>query len=138
MSTAIAFRDQHGIEFIDYLTHGESLNAIEVYAVAIASYSYAAIVSVSYTEGKDIDDLPAQGTGDYADIRLIAKIFLRDNDTQKLYCAVIRAPKASMFDDTKNGLQVKKTVGDAIATKYSQLAGQTFTFEYGALCGSTQ
>lgn len=137
MSTTITFR-QDGLEYIDYLTHGTSLAAIETFARNIAQYSHAAIVGVTYTEGVTLENLPAQGTGDYADVRLLAKILCRSAATGKLYGVLIRAPKAMMFLDTENGLRVKKTIGDAIAAQYSVLAGETLTFESGALCGSTK
>lgn len=137
MSVTLTFQ-LNGLEYVDYMTHGLSLAAIETYARDIAQYSHAAIVNVTYTEGFDLEDIPAKGDGAYADVRLMAKILLRDADTDKLYGAIIRAPKVDIFDDTADGLRVKPAIGIAIAAKYSLMAGSTLIFQSGALCGSTK
>lgn len=134
MSTTLTFR-KTGIEYIEYLTHGLSLAAIETYAGNIAQYSNAGIVEVTYTLGTEMT--LAQSIGDYPSIELYAKVFLRDAATHKLYAAIIRAPKISMFEPVFNsGWRVKKTVGQQIAAYYSTLSGLTFQFDHGGLCGN--
>lgn len=133
MSTTLTFR-KDGIEYVEYLTHGLSLAAIETYAHNIAQYSNAGIVEVTYTMGAEMTI--AQSSGDYPSLELYAKVFLRETVTQKLYASIIRAPKIIMFDPVfQQGWRVKQSVGVQIAAYYSTLSGSTFTFEHGGLCG---
>lgn len=136
MSSTITWKTGEN-ELTDYITHGLSLNAIETFVRDIAQYSNAEINQVTFTVGQAIENIAAQ-PGDYPTVKLFAKIFLRETDTQTLYCAIIRAPKKAIFIDTPDGLRISPHIGRSIASKYALMAGTEFTFAYGALCGSTE
>lgn len=114
-----------------YIPFGTSLSAAETFAAAIGDYTTASIPNVWYSEKGTTSVAEKEGTAQSLD--LYAHIFLRRSSDSKLYALKIHAPYyTALFDDKQ---EVTTTAGEAIASLYSTLVGETFTFHAGALAG---
>ena len=118
-----------------YTAHGSSLSKAKAFAYNIAQFTTAEIRRVAATVGDKVD-IPAVA-GDFQSLDHYAHIWLRRDDDDKLYALKIVAPVISMFEEQPKGdLIVIPDIGAQIAAYYSDLAGETFTFNEGAFCGS--
>lgn len=130
MATNIKFRIGEE-EALVYIPFGESLSKAKNFASAISKYTNAAISHVWATTRGDMSI--AEKSGDTQSLNLYAHLFFRRTSDEKLYALKIHAPNyGEMFDDDQ---EVPESVGNAIATAFSALAGETFTFQHGALAG---
>ena len=130
MATNIKFRKGEE-EAIIYIPFGESLSRAKTFASAISKYTTASIPHVWATTrgGMTIDEK----SGDTQSLNLYAHLFFRRSSDEKLYALKIHAPNYDqIFNDDQ---EVPESVGNAIATAFSTLAGETFTFHSGALAG---
>lgn len=130
MATNIKFRIDEE-EALVYIPFGESLSKAKNFANAIAKYTNAAIPHVwATTRGNMTIE---EKSGDTQSLNLYAHLFFRRASDEKLYALKIHAPNyGKIFNDDQ---EVPESVGDAIATAFSALAGETFTFQHGALAG---
>ena len=130
MATNIKFRIGEE-EALVYIPFGESLSKAKNFASAIAKYTNAAIPHVWATSRGSMT-IEAK-SGDIQSLNLYAHLFFRRASDEKLYALKIHAPD---YDEIFNEDQeVPEAVGNAIATAFSALAGETFTFQHGALAG---
>ena len=129
MSTAIRFSlgRQNGIV---YVHHGATLSSIQTFVQNIAQYTLAEIWQVSATQILPVSNIPAKGSDDNT-LFLCAHIFFRRTSDGKVYALKILAPNSVMIFDTNQ--EVLWEIGQQIASFYSQLAGEAFLFEHGAL-----
>lgn len=130
-STSIKFvlgTDKH----LAYYAHGTSLSRIKNFAYAIQPFTNAEIRHVAVTIGDDMT-IPAKG-GAIETVELFAKLLIKHPASGKTYGIIIPAPVLSMFDE---GNEVLSSVGEQITNYYEALAGETFVFTSGALCGAT-
>lgn len=130
MATNIKFRLGEE-ESLIYIPFGESLSKAKNFANAIAKYTNAAIPHVWATTRGTLS--VAEKAGDTQSLNLYAHIFFRRASDEKLYALKIHAPNYDqIFNDDQ---EVPESVGNAIASAFSTLAGETFTFHGGALAG---
>lgn len=115
-----------------YFQHGTSLYKARQFADWLKNYTDAVITVVSVTETK-VQTLGSIGSGPYASVDLYAKSLIRDDDG-KTHEIIVPAPISNIFDTEQ---LIKTEFGEAYAARYSTLAGKTFTFTRGALCGVT-
>ena len=130
MATNIKFRLGEE-EALIYIPFGESLSRAKNFANAIAKYTNAAIPHVWATTQGTLTI--TEKTGDTQSLNLYAHLFFRRASDEKLYALKIHAPNYDqIFNDDQ---EVPESVGNAIATAFSTLAGEAFTFHSGALAG---
>ncbi len=130
MATNLKFRKGEE-EALVYIPFGESLSRAKTFASAIAKYTTASIPHVWATTRGEMS--VAEKSGDTQSLNLYAHLFFRRAKDEKLYALKIHAPNyGEMFNDDQ---EVPESVGNAIASLYSTLAGETFTFHIGALAG---
>lgn len=130
MATNIKFRKGQE-EALTYIPFGENLSRAKTFANAIAKYTTASIPHVWATIRGDMSI--SEKSGDMQSLNVYAHIFFRRAKDEKLYALKIHAPNyEEMFNDDQ---EVPESVGNAIATAFSTLAGETFTFQHGALAG---
>lgn len=129
MATNLKFRVGEE-EALIYIPFGESLSKAKNFANAIAKYTNAALPHVWVTTRGALS--VAEKAGDTQSLNLYAHLFFRRAD-EKLYALKIHAPN---YDQIFNEDQeVPESVGNAIASAFSALAGETFNFQHGALAG---
>jgi hypothetical protein len=115
-----------------------SLSALQSFAAVIQGYSDAAVERLSfvtsfYTDNQETTGDNPFGLSGYADIRLVRKSKQAGSGN---YRAVhVLCPKTSMLEESDSHYRVKKAVGEAIATAYSTMVGETFVFDSGWVCG---
>ena len=130
MATNIKFRKDKE-EALVYIPFGESLSRAKTFASAISKYTTAGIPHVWATIRGEMS--VAEKSGDTQSLNLYAHLFFRRASDEKLYALKIHAPN---YDQIFNEDQeVPESVGNAIASAFSTLAGETFTFHSGALAG---
>lgn len=130
MATNIKFRIDEE-EALVYIPFGESLSKAKNFATAIAKYTNAAIPHVWATIRGSMTI--EEKSGDTQSLNLYAHLFFQRTSDEKLYALKIHAPNyGEIFNDAQ---EVPEAVGTAIATAFSALAGETFTFHSGALAG---
>lgn len=130
MSINIKFRIGEE-EALIYVPFGESLSKAKSFANAIAKYTNASLPHVWATTRGTLSI--AEKSGDTQSLNLYAHLFFRRASDEKLYALKIHAPNYDqIFNDDQ---EVPESVGNAIASAYSTLAGETFTFQHGALAG---
>ena len=130
MATNIKFRIVTE-EAMVYIPFGESLSKVKNFANAIAKYTNAAIPHV-WSTSRGSMTIEAK-SGDTQSLNLYAHLFFRRASDEKLYALKIHAPNYNqIFNEDQ---EVSEAVGNAIATAFSALAGETFTFQHGALAG---
>ena len=118
------------VNAIMHLPKATSLSAIETFAAALAAYTDAAIIAVSFTSEKDIENKPS--TGDEA-LGFKAMLLFHGTTTASQKFAV-PAPKENLFETVAGkGVMIKKATGDDIAELYSTLTNDTFEFIRGRL-----
>ena len=117
-----------------HIPHATSLAALKTFAEALADYTEAAIVAVSFSQEEEITTISSSGEavlGMFAMGTLHGEI----GQTQSKNLAV-PSPKQDMFELVQYaGLKVKRAKGIALATAYSILTDETFTFINGRLFG---
>lgn len=130
MATNIKFRIGEE-EALVYIPFGESLSKAKNFATAIAKYTNAALPHVwATTRGSMTIE---EKSGDTQSLNLYAHLFFRRESDNKLYALKIHAPDYDkIFNEDQ---EVPESVGDVIASSFSDLAGETFTFHSGALAG---
>ena len=130
MATNIKFRIDEE-EALIYIPFGESLSKAKNFANAIAKYTNAAIPHVWATTRGSMSI--EEKSGDIQSLNLYAHLFFRRASDEKLYALKIHAPN---YDEIFNEDQeVPESVGNVLAAAFSALAGETFTFQHGALAG---
>ena len=130
MATNIKFRVGEE-EALVYIPFGESLSKVKNFVNAIAKYTNAAIPHVWATIRGSMTI--EEKSGDTQSLNLYAHLFFRRASDEKLYALKIHAPNYDeIFNDDQ---EVPEAVGNTIATAFSALAGETFTFHSGALAG---
>lgn len=118
-------------EALIYIPFGESLSKAKNFANAIQKYTNAAIPHVWATSHGTL--ALSEKSGDTQSLNLYAHLFFRRASDEKLYALKIHAPN---YDEIfNNDQEVPESVGNAIATAFSALAGETFTFHSGVLAG---
>lgn len=130
MAVNIEFRK--GIEkALIYIPFGTSLSAAQDFADAIAAYTTAGIPNVWVsTRGTTTNE---EKSGEIQSLNLYAHLFLRRASDGRMYALKIHAPYSTViFNEAQ---EVLPEVGNLIAGYYSTLAGETFTFHFGALAG---
>jgi hypothetical protein len=111
---------------------GQNLYQAEQDAKLCQQYSLANVCKVSVTQVRVIPG-GSETSGDFGAVGLYAHMFFLGAD-EKEYAFKVHAPKDSIFEDDNT---VKQSVGEAFAVKLSAVAGQTLTFQEGALCGES-
>jgi hypothetical protein len=114
-----------------HLPRAKSQAAIRAFALALAPYTEADIVEVSYSYAEDltIEGGGAVPLGDLGTLLLHGEI----GKTRSKNLA-IPAPKTDMFELVQGeGVLVKKIKGGELAALYSALTGETFQFIRGRL-----
>ena len=130
MATNIKFRIGEE-EALVYIPFGESLSKAKNFANAIAKYTNAALPHVWATIRGNMTI--EEKSGDTQSLNLYAHLFFQRASDKKLYALKIHAPNyGEIFNDDQ---EVPEAVGNTIATIFSALAGETFTFQHGALAG---
>lgn len=115
-----------------HLPRAASFAALRTFANALADYTEASIIAVSFSQEESIDDL----TGDGNDVLERHGMLLFRGEETKSKNFAIPAPKENLFEVVEfEGLKIKKTKGEALAEAYSALTGETFTFVRGRLLG---
>lgn len=115
-----------------HLPRASSLAAVRTFADALADYTEASIIAVSFSQEEAIDDL--EGAGNDVLERHGILLFRGEETRSKNFA--IPAPKDNLFETVEfEGLKVKKAKGEALAEAYSALTGETFTFVRGRLFG---
>jgi len=113
------------------LSAAQSLADIEVFARALAEYTTAGIVEISFTEVKDLTDLPG-ATSNLQALDAHAMLLLHGEvGKTKTKRLPIPAPKTDLFELIHGELLVKRVSGGALAAAYSILAGEQFAFIRG-------
>lgn len=118
---------------VQWLHHAVNLAAVERFAQRIEGLTNAGITKISFTESDYRTG--SEGTNDLQSLRVYAHIFLRCEADNTVYALKIPAPISALLLDAYQ--EVPETIGNQIAQWYSDLAGELFTFEHGALAGST-
>lgn len=114
-----------------HLPRADSQAALRTFALALASYTAADIIEVSYTYAEDLTiegllDVPLGSRG-----TLLLHGEVGKTTSKNL---AIPAPRVNMFElVTGEGVMVKKAKGAALAELYSDLTGETFRFIRGRL-----
>jgi len=116
-----------------YYQYAVDLSAVERFAQVLQEYSLAKITRIALTEIRDITWGNEQ-SGDFGNVRLSARLRFYCPADGKLCGCQIAAPAASMFNDDNS---VKQSVGERLATEYSQLTGKTVEYRDGWLIGDT-
>ena len=135
MSTTITFttgdnQSEHGTIWIE---QGTALANIKTFAQKLQPYTTAQIQAVSATQ-KEYLELDGSGSGDIQSVQMAAHLFIRSRASGTVYGFKLLAPSAAILDEFQ---EVDQDFGDNFAEWYSDLAGELFDFEHGALTGST-
>ncbi len=119
-------------EATSYYPYAANLAGIATFAATIQQYSVATIAAYSYTEEQTEPNLTPPAGVEALNFQAIIKMRKPSQiGTQQI---TLPAPDPAIFDFIEGrGYQVKKAIGDAIATAYSTLMGQTYIFESGWL-----
>ena len=123
-----------GLNTVVYLSDPVSLSAMQTFAQTLKNFSQAKLTYQSFTQGAVVED-DTQGDGDYSNIGLIAKVFMRDQDDQETWEVPIPSPTDSMLDADQ---EVTPVAGAEIALAYKLLTGKNVLFEHGALAGKVR
>ena len=115
-----------------------SLSVLRQFATDIVGFTTAKVLEISWTETDVLDT--AEGTGDYADVKLLLQVKMRQspapNGRRKIKKLPLPAPDAANMENIAGlGYRLKQSVGDQIAARYSTLTGVTWVFEEGRLVG---
>ena len=130
MAIDIAFRKGEE-EVFSHLLFGTNVSRAKTFVNAIAKYTTADISHVWTIVRSDVS-IPEK-SGDIQSLDLYAHLFFRRAKDNKLYSFKIHAPSYSeLFNDDQ---EVPTDIGNAIAGYYSALAGEIFSFHFGALAG---
>ena len=123
---------ENGQEATAHLHYAGSLNAVQTFATVIQDYSVAEISAFSYTEEQTDPNLtPAAGTEALEFQAIIKMRKPTGTGTQQIS---IPAPDPAIFDEISGAwYRVKQSAGNAIATAYSVLMGETYVFISGWL-----
>ena len=133
--TSCEFRmTRDGLNTVVYFSDPTSLSAMQTFADTLKNFSQAEMTYQSFTQGEVVEG-DTQGDGDYANIGLIAKVFVRDQSDQKIWEIPIPSPTDSMLDADQ---EVTPAAGDEIALAYKLLTGKNVLFEHGALAGKVR
>lgn len=131
MSVNIRF-EKDGKRNVIYLTHGgRNLYNAAAFATWLGGYSLAKITKIGIAEAQIMTNT-TERSGDYGSVSLYAKVNLRSVANGTLYAVQLVAPDSGVLNDDQ---EVTDDFGNAVADRYSGLAGSAFTFEGGALCG---
>ena len=113
------------------LPRAKSQAAIRAFALALAPYTEADIVEVSYSYA---EDLTIEGSGDVPLGDLGTLLLHGEIGKTRSKNLAIPAPKDNLFELIQGqGVLVKKLKGAELAELYSTLTGETFTFIRGRL-----
>jgi hypothetical protein len=103
----------------------------------LGTYTAAGIFECTYTQAAQLNRA-ADPSKDAYPFHQYAKVILRRAADGKLYGLLLYAPVKSMFSYVEEqGYRVKQDVGTVLASYYSAMAGETFTFHKGWLQGQT-
>lgn len=125
---------RNGLNTVVYLSDPTSLSAMRTFAQTLKNYSQAELTYQSFTQGELVTD-DSQGDGDYSNIGLIAKVFVRDQDDKQIWEIPIPSPTDSMLNADQ---EVTADAGAEIALAYKLLTGKNVLFEHGALAGKAR
>lgn len=136
MSATITFKQgdsmtQRGTVWME---QGVSLQALRTFAQRLQSYTTATIEAVSH-EVHDYVMLEPWGSGEYNSVSVYAHIFIRNRNSGTVYGFKLLSPDDSIFDAEQ---EVTDTFGNQFAQWFSDLSGEIYDFEHGALAGSTE
>jgi hypothetical protein len=108
----------------------------EAFALAIQTYTKAAVVKSAFTQ---TTDLPGTATsGDLQDVDLFLAVKMRRQDTKKPVSCIIPAPDMSYLELVQDrGYRLKQVPGEAITTLLEMLTGLDLEFEEGWVCGES-
>jgi hypothetical protein len=129
-SASITFQ-QPGMNFRAkmHLPKATSLAAAKTFAEAFAEFTEASIIAVSFSQEEALEIVG--GGNDMLNRR--ANVSFRGEATKSKVLAV-PAPKENIFELVAGeGLKIKKVSGEALATMYSNLTGESFEFVRGRL-----
>jgi hypothetical protein len=134
-SSITYYQDQMTIDV--YCPFGKSLSDVQAYVEQLGTYTAAGIFECTYTQAAQLNRA-ADPSKDAYPFHQYAKVILRRAADGKLYGLLLYAPVKSMFSYVEEqGYRVKQDVGTVLASYYSAMAGETFTFHKGWLQGQT-
>jgi hypothetical protein len=114
-----------------HLPRATSLSAVKTFAQALAAYTCASIVAISFSQEESLELV---GNGNDTLSRK-TNCLLRGEETKTKILAV-PAPKEDLFELVDGeGLKITKEKGDALAVLYGALTGEAFEFVRGRLFG---
>jgi hypothetical protein len=126
--------EQNGRYAKMHIPHAVSLSALKTFAEAFAAWTDAAIVAVSFSQEEEITTIPSSGV-QVLDMMAMTTLHGEVGKTKSKNLAV-PAVKQNMFENVQyEGLKVTEAKGNALATAYTALVGETFTFVKGRLFG---
>jgi hypothetical protein len=131
MSVSIRFEKDEKRTIVYFSHGGQNLFNAKTFAAWLGGYSLAKITKVGATQADIITDT-TERSGDYGSVQLYAQVMIRSAADGKRYAVMCPAPDSSIFDENQ---EVTPEFGILCANKYSIMAGVTFTFLEGALCG---
>ena len=127
-TAAITFQ-KDDINATTHLPYAASLAAIKVFAAAIQSLSCATIVTCSYTE-EELDP-GLTGTTGTEGVEVFATFQMRKPNKSGTIQYKLPAPDPNIFEVVGRAYRIKKAYGEAFATAYSTLMGETYTYVNG-------
>jgi hypothetical protein len=141
MAGTIKFRrtlsDGHLAQTEIFLLHGASLSKVKQFALRIATKCTAQVAACSAIIQSDCSDSPDEN--DFQSLRHFARVFIRRTSDQQLFDFSFPAPDISIFEEQPDGELIipKDPDGDLLASWYSDLAGEPYTFEEGGYVGES-
>jgi len=131
-SASITFQNRSGVKAKMHVPTAPSMKALRTFAYAIADYTTAKIIEISFSQTEEITDIPG-ASGEQQSLGTIALLLLHGEvgKTPSKDLA-IPAPVNDLLElITGQGVKVKKADGQAIADIYGELVDETFRFVRG-------
>lgn len=135
-SASITFQNKDGINAVMHVPTAPTMAALRSFAYAIAYYTNAKIVEISFSEAEEITDIPGS-TEETQDLGTMALLSMRGEMGKTLNKDLaIPAPKKDLVEvvaGAGQGLLVKRIKGQEISDLYGEMVGEEFTFLRGRL-----
>lgn len=141
MAGTIKFRrpdaDGHLSQTEIFLRHGASLSKVKQFALRLATKCTAQVAACSVIIQADCVDEASEG--DFQSLRHFARVFVRRDSDREIFDFSFPAPDISIFEEQPDGELIipKDPDGDLLASWYSDLAGEPYTFEDGGYVGES-
>lgn len=113
-----------------------SKEALVQYALTLQQWTAATIIQAEFCEIVDVDGVAADADAAYGDRQHQMLVTMRnDANYHDVVQVCIPAPADAILEPGRKNIYVQDEIGALVAQAYSQLSGQTYNYERGALSG---